>query len=172
MIERVERRRLARVALSGTPRVWTHDGLAARLLDLSLHGARLAHCGILRPGTRCFVHLPADLGSLRLPAEVLWCTILGAEMGLDGERYLQSHSGLWFSILTESQRTGLAGILRHASPADPALRDCWPQAGASARTYSPPSQGWAAARFPGKMGREASSSLAGLVGNRRGNPEA
>ena len=101
MIERMERRRSARVALSGTQTVRTHAGVEAHLLDLSLQGARVAHAGILRPGARCLFHLPAALGGLRLAAQVLWCTIRGAEWQSDGGRHLRCHSGLWFTTLTE-----------------------------------------------------------------------
>jgi len=119
MVERKERRRIARVTLSGTQTVQTHEGVVARLLDLSLSGAGLAHCGILRPGSRCFVHLPVEFGALRLPAQILWCMVLGAEVGPDGERYLQSQSGLWFPTLTESQGTVLARILQQARSGEP-----------------------------------------------------
>jgi CheY-like chemotaxis protein len=57
MAERRERRQAVRVALSGTQIVWTHEGLGAHLLDLSLQGARVAHFGILRPGALCFAQL-------------------------------------------------------------------------------------------------------------------
>jgi len=167
MTERIERRRIARVALSGTPTVRTHDGVTARLLDISLRGARLAHAGILRPGSHCLVHLPAELGSLRLPAQILWCTILGAEAGPDGERYLQAHSGLGFLTLTGSQSTVLAGILQEMRTAASPLRERGPRAGVPARDYPRPIQGWAKARLPGQTGREASEPL---VGSRRASP--
>jgi len=99
--ERKERRTMARVALAGTQLARTHEGVEAHLLDLSLQGARVAHAGILRPGARCLVHLPAALGGLRLAAQVLWCTIRGAEWQSDGGRHLRCHSGLWFTTLTE-----------------------------------------------------------------------
>jgi hypothetical protein len=116
MAERKERRTTARVTLPGTQIVQTLDGLEAHLLDLSLCGARVAHFGILRPGSHCFVQFPADVGSLRLPVQVMWCVILGAERRSDGERHLRSHSGLCFTTLTEPQRTVLLGILQQGTP--------------------------------------------------------
>ena len=116
MAERKERRTTARVTLPGTQIVWTHEGVEAHLLDLSLHGARVAHFGTLRPGALCFVQFPADVGALHLPVQVLWCAILGAEWRSDGERHLRSHSGLWFTTLTEPQRTVLLGILQQGTP--------------------------------------------------------
>ncbi len=157
MVKWMERRRIARVALSGPPTVRTHDGVAARLLDLSLHGARLAHPGILRPGARCLVHLPAELGALRLPAQILWCTILGAETGLDGERYLQAQSGLGFLTLTEPQRKGLAGLLQRVRSADPPRGECRPRPGVPARDYPAP-----CLQLPGETGRAASEPVAGI----------
>jgi hypothetical protein len=116
MAERKERRTASRVTLSGRYIVWTHEGVEAHLLDLSLHGARVEHFGILRPGSLCFLQLPANLATLLLPVQVLWCTILGAEWRSDGERHLRSHSGLWFTKMTEPQRTVLAGILQQLTP--------------------------------------------------------
>ena len=172
MTERMERRRVARIALSGTPTVRTHDGVAARLLDLSLYGARLAHGGILRPGSHCLVQLPAELGSLRLPAQILWCTILGAAAGPDGERSLHSQTGLWFPTLTESQGTVLAGILQQALTGEPPRREREPQAAYPASDFPRLMRGWAAARLPGKTGREASEPFAGMVGIRRASSSA
>ncbi len=122
MAERKERRKLVRVALSDTPIVRTQEGVEAHLLNLSLQGACVAHAGILRPGALCYIHLPADLGSLNLAVQVLWCTILGEEWRADGERHLQSHSGLWFVKLTEPQRTLLVGILEQVNTGDRLLR--------------------------------------------------
>jgi hypothetical protein len=118
MAERRERRKAVRVALSGTQIVRTHAGLEAYLLDLSLQGGRVAHFGILRPGALCFVQLPDDLGALRLSAQVLWCTVLGAEWRSDGERHLRCHSGLWFPKLTAVQQVVLTGILEQVLAGD------------------------------------------------------
>ena len=174
MIARMERRRVARVTLSGSPTVWTHEGVAARLLDISLHGARLAHSGTLRPGSRCLVQLPTELGSFRLPAEILWCTILGAEVGPDGERYLQAQSGLAFPGLTASQRTGLAGLLQQLPPTDPALPAPLLGAAYPFQNYPGLTRGLesAAVPLPGQSRREASESPAGMVRSRQASPLA
>jgi PilZ domain len=131
MTERRERRMIVRVALSGTQTVRTHAGVEAHLLDLSLRGARVAHGGILRPGSPCLVHLPAALASLVLPAQVLWCAIQGTEWRSDGTRHLRSHSGLWFMQMTEPQRTILADILQQVRTGDRLLLEgrtplAWP----------------------------------------------
>ena len=118
MAERRERRKAIRVALFGSQLVRTHEGLETRLLDLSLQGGRVAHFGILRPGACCFLDLPDELGSLRLSAQVLWCTVLGAEWRSDGERHLRCHSELWFPKLTAVQQVVLTGILEQVLAED------------------------------------------------------
>ncbi len=165
MAERQDRRKADRVALSGTQIVRTHEGLEAHLLDLSLQGACIAHFGILRPGTLCFVQLPADVGALLLPARVLWCVICGAEWRSDGERHLRSRSGLQFTALTAPQQTVLAGYLQKASTGEEALqeRHLW----SAAPALDPPHviQGPAehAARLTGTNGRNGSGTHAELV---------
>jgi len=114
---------MLRVALSDNHTVRTHDGVEARLIDLSVRGAHVEHLGILRPGSLCILELPPELGSLLLPAQIVWCTILGAEWRVDGERHLRAQSGLWFNKMTESQRTVLASILQQLSVGDQASFD-------------------------------------------------
>lgn len=164
MTERKERRTIARVPLAGAHTVRTHEGVEARLLDLSLHGARVEHFGILRPGALCRLELPADLGALLLPVQILWCTILGAEWRNDGERHLRSHSGLWFTKVTEPQRTVLTGILQQLSTEAP-QRDGHPRSPDSSFDH-PHLIPWSvsdAALLPGKNGRNANGTPAGLV---------
>lgn len=162
--ERRERRTISRVPLAGTHTVRTHDGVEARLLDLSLRGARVEHLGILRPGSLCRLELPADLGALLLSAQILWCTILGAEWRSDGERHLRSHSGLWFTKMTEPQRTALTGILRQLSSGGPSQPGHHPGK-ADPSLDLPRLIPWPvdAALLPGTNGGKASGTPAGLV---------
>ena len=67
-IETHERRAVPRLALSGQTTVRTQVGVAVRLLDLSLHGVRIAHRGLLRAGSPCALDLPAALGG-RVPGQ-------------------------------------------------------------------------------------------------------
>jgi len=169
MAERKERRTTARVTLPGTQIVQTLDGLEAHLLDLSLCGARVAHFGILRPGSHCFVQFPADVGSLRLPVQVMWCVILGAEWRSDGERHLRSHSGLCFTTLTAPQHTVLTDILQQLSTEDPPRQACHPWA-TDPFLDQPrliPCSGGDAALLTGDNGRRASGTPTGLVVIRR-----
>jgi len=167
MTVRMERRRIARVPFSGTLTVWAHNGVEARLLDLSLAGARLAHSGTLRPGARCLLLLPAELGAVRLSAQTMWCTILGAAVGADGERYLQAQSGLAFPGLSEAQRAGLAGLLQQAGTEMLSGRVPAPQAGDLSRDFPRLMRGGAAVRLPGQPGRGTNEPFLRLVGSRR-----
>jgi hypothetical protein len=111
MIECRELRETPRVPFPEPAPVRIPLGWEVRLLDLSLKGARIEHMELLQPGTSCNLELPALLGSLILPARVVWCTIIGAEANPEGEQHLRSHSGLVFDALTVDQRSALADSL-------------------------------------------------------------
>jgi hypothetical protein len=111
MIEWPELRETPRVLLPEPAPVRTPMGWEVRLLDVSLKGARIEHMELLQPGTPCNLELPALLGSLTLPARVVWCTVIGAEPNPEGEQHLRSHSGLVFDPLTVDQRLALADSL-------------------------------------------------------------
>jgi len=110
-IETHERRAVPRLALSGHATVRTQVGVAVRLLDLSLHGVRIAHRGLLRAGSPCALDLPAALGG-RVPGQVVWCAVQGVEPTADGERALWAHSGVQFEPLTAEQHAVLGRALR------------------------------------------------------------
>lgn len=88
----------------------------ARLVDLSVQGARIEHHGLLPPGSLCRLELPSLGGALALAAEVVWSTVIGAERTAQGERHLLSRTGLKFAALTVEQRTVLAESLRAVMP--------------------------------------------------------
>lgn len=132
MTERKERCTVARVALSGTLIQRTLGGVEAHLLDLNMCGARVAHFGILRPGSRCFIRFPGDVCGLYVPVRVAWCVILGAEWPSDGERHLWAHSRLEFMMLTSLQRAVLADYPKQASTREPVLQERPPSAAESA----------------------------------------
>jgi hypothetical protein len=106
------RQRLApRVQIAGQPAVRVRSNLPARLVDLSLTGARIAHLDLLRPGSPITVELPAPIGSLALSVRVAWSSVVGSEPSPEGERRLRYHSGLAFVGLTAEQQATLANIL-------------------------------------------------------------
>jgi PilZ domain len=106
-----ERRAVPRLALSGQATARTQTGLPVRLLDLSLHGVRLAHWSLLRAGSPCALDLPAALGG-RVRGQVVWCAVQGVEAGADGARALCTHSGVQFAPLPAEQHAVLARALR------------------------------------------------------------
>jgi PilZ domain len=111
MTEPRERRTAPRITLSGQTTVRTHTGHVARLLDLSLHGVRLGHQGLLRVGAPCALDLPAALGGA-VRGHVVWCTIRGVEPTGDGASALWASSGVQFAPLRDAQETVLGQALR------------------------------------------------------------
>lgn len=107
-----ERRALPRTLLSQDLLVRLHDGRVARLLDLSQAGAQIEHVAILRPAASCRLELPPSLGALVIPAQVVWCAVVGRTRKLGGDSQLVARSGLRFTSLTAQQQAALADILR------------------------------------------------------------
>jgi hypothetical protein len=70
-----ERRKGRRVRLPERPGGRIRATLSARLLDLSITGARIEHHNMLRPGFTCTIELPATMGALILPARVVRSTV-------------------------------------------------------------------------------------------------
>jgi hypothetical protein len=91
--------------------VRVRSNLPARLVDLSLTGARIAHLDLLPPGSPTSVELPAATGSVALSVRVAWSSVVGSEPSPEGERRLRYHSGLAFVGLTAEQQATLANIL-------------------------------------------------------------
>jgi len=90
------------------------------LLDLSLTGARIEHLHLLRRGAPCDLELPPPFGAVTLPAQVVWCTVIGRKHTGGGESHLVSHSGLRFTTLTVAQHTALAAFLQRQPAQAPA----------------------------------------------------
>jgi hypothetical protein len=111
MSEDQERRALPRTTVRGELFARLHDGRTVRLLDLSGAGAQIEHVAILRPAASCHLELPPSLGTLVLPARVVWCTVIGRKRTLKGESHLVARSGLRFPILTAKQQATLADAL-------------------------------------------------------------
>jgi len=174
LTERKERRAIARVALPGVQIVRTLHGVEAHLIDLSLHGARIAHFGVLRPGSRCFVQILGDVSGSYIPVQVLWCMILGAEWRSDGERHLWCHSGLQFTALTAAHRMILTGVLWQLGTEDPARRERDPASIDSPvdqpRRISCPRE--AEALLTGTNGRNGNGTHASMIVLSGARPEA
>ena len=117
MPEAQDRRGVPRTRVGGHPGARVRDLREVWLLDLSPTGARIEHLGLLRPGARCALDLPPRGGALGLPAQVVWCTVVGRQRTRGRESYLVSRSGLRFRTLTVAQHAALADTLRDLAAA-------------------------------------------------------
>lgn len=120
MTEGQERRALARTGLAERPAARVRGLRDVRLLDLSPAGAQIEHLDLFRLGASCALDLPPPCGALSLPAQVVWCAVVGRKRKLGGDSHLVARSGLRFTTLTAAQRTALADSLRRlATEAQP-----------------------------------------------------
>jgi len=117
MMEERERRIAPRLQLTERLAAWVRGLRAVHLRDLSLTGAQIEHLGVFRPGAPCALDLPPRWGALSLPAQVVWCTVIGRQPTRAGESYLVARSGLRFTALTGAQRATLAECLQHLAAA-------------------------------------------------------
>ena len=113
MTEGRDRRAVPRMTLAEPPAVHVQGMHEVRLLDLSLMGAQIEHLDLVRLGAPCALELPPPFGALSLPAEVVWCTVIGRQHRPGGASHLVARSGLRFTRLTGAQHTTLADTLRH-----------------------------------------------------------
>ena len=106
-----ERRHLARLTI---PSQFSARELAlqpVRLLELSLHGARIEHPDPLNKGLMCFVDLPFALGRGTLSGRIVWTKLHRNERTLEGTRQRYYRSGLSWIGLTPAQQGALAAAL-------------------------------------------------------------
>jgi|MudIll2142460700_1097286.scaffolds.fasta_scaffold209626_2 hypothetical protein len=113
MTEGQERRAVGRTGLNERPPARVRGLREVRLLDLSPAGAQIEHLDLFRLGASCALDLPPPCGALSLPAQVVWCTVVGRKRKLGGDSHLVARSGLRFTTLTAVQRAALADSLRH-----------------------------------------------------------
>ena len=112
-----ERRAVARTRLTDRPAARVRGVREARLLDLSLAGAQIEHLATLRLGAACALELPPPGEACTLPAQVVWCTIIGRKRKLGGESHLVARSGLRFATLTAPQHAALTATLHDLATA-------------------------------------------------------
>ena len=86
------------------------------LRDLSLTGAQIEHLDLLRPGAACTLGLLPPCGGLNLPAQVVWCAVIGRKHRFGGVSHLVARSGLRFATLTAGQQAALADTLHDLAP--------------------------------------------------------
>ncbi|MBP1780047.1 MAG: hypothetical protein H6Q86_6058 [candidate division NC10 bacterium] len=117
MDEERERRAVPRYRLANRPGARVRGVQEVRLLDLSVAGAQIAHLATLRLGAACALELPPPGEACTLPAQVVWCTIVGRKRKLGGESHLVARSGLRFSALTDTQHAALTDTLHDLTTA-------------------------------------------------------
>ena len=103
---------MPRMTLAEPPALRVPGLREVRLLDLSLTGAQIEHLDLARLGAACALDFPPPFGALSLPAEVVWCTVIGRQRKLGGTAHLVARSGLRFPRLTGAQHAALADTLR------------------------------------------------------------
>jgi hypothetical protein len=113
MTEGQERRAVGRTGLVECPPARVRGLREVRLLDLSPAGAQIEHLDLFRLGASCALDLPPPCGALSLPAQVVWCAVVGRKRKLGGDSHLVARSGLRFTTLTAAQRAALADSLRY-----------------------------------------------------------
>jgi PilZ domain len=122
MTEPRDRRALPRTTLAERRDARVPGLREVRLRDLSLTGAQIEHLHLVRLGASCTLELPPPFGALSLPAEVVWCTVIGRKRTLGDASYLVARSGLWFTRLTGPQHGALVATLQYLA-ARPSIVD-------------------------------------------------
>ena len=111
-----DRRSASRVVIPGRVGSRVRATIEARILDLSIIGARIEHQNLLRPGFTCTLELPLALGAHSLAVRVVRSSVVGTEQSEAGERLLRYESGLAFVGITEEQQISLKKILERLTP--------------------------------------------------------
>jgi len=117
MPEDLERRAVPRTRLADRPPAGVRGVQQVRLLDLRVAGAQIEHLDPLSPGVACVLDLPPPSGALNLPAQVVWCTVIGRKHRPQGEAHLVARSGLRFTTRTAAQHAALADTLQDLAAA-------------------------------------------------------
>ena len=71
----------------------------------------------IRATTGCALELPPPGEACTLPAQVVWCTVVGRRRTLGGESHLVVRSGLRFRTLTAGQQAALADTVHYLATA-------------------------------------------------------
>jgi hypothetical protein len=117
MPERRERRAVPRTQLANRPATRVRGLREVRLVNLSPAGAQIEHLAVLRLGAACALELPPPGEACTLPAQVVWCTVVGRKPKLGGESHLVARSGLRFPTLSGPQHAALADTLQYLATA-------------------------------------------------------
>jgi hypothetical protein len=116
MPEARERRAVPRTTLAEPPAARVRGVREVRLRDLSLAGAQIEHLDLVRLRASCTLDFPPAFGVLSLPAEVVWCTVIGRRRKLREGSHLVARTGLRFPTLTAAQHAALVATLQELAP--------------------------------------------------------
>lgn len=105
-----EERRAPRIQVYGKVEGQVSALIAAKLVDLSLSGARLEHRHVLHPGTIYILTIPTGAGQLSIRSRVVWSSVSGSIKTDQGTQLLYQ-SGLEFLNLQEADREHLASFI-------------------------------------------------------------
>ena len=117
MAEGRDRRAVPRMTLAEHPAGRVEGMREVRLLDLNRTGAQIEHLDLFRLSASCALDFPPPFGALTLPAQVVWCAVIGRQRKLGGTSHLVVRSGLRFTKLTGAQHTALTDTLQHFATA-------------------------------------------------------
>jgi hypothetical protein len=102
-----ERRRRARVSLSGEVQGRIHTVQAAPILDISETGALIEVPCSLRPGNVYLLHLQLGDATLVLHSRVARCYVHGIERRGEGETRVRYRTAVQFMNLGDTERAAL-----------------------------------------------------------------
>ncbi len=112
-----DRRRIARLTIRSQSSGRALALQSVRLVDLSLHGARIEHPEPSNQGLLCFVDLPSALGCGPLSGRIVWTKLHRKEQTEEGARQRYYRSGLAWIGLTPAQQGALEAALARLTAA-------------------------------------------------------
>lgn len=112
MPEEVQKQRKApRVQVYGRVQGQVSARIEAKLVDLSIGGARLEHTHTLHPGFIYFLTFSVGDRTLSVRSRVVWSSVSGTIKTEGGESQLLYRSGVEFMDLGESDQKYLADLI-------------------------------------------------------------
>ncbi|MFN3477067.1 MAG: PilZ domain-containing protein [Candidatus Methylomirabilales bacterium] len=117
MPEEVQKQRKApRVQVYGRVQGQVSARIEAKLVDLSIGGARLEHTHTLHPGFIYFLTFSVGDRTLNVMSRVVWSSVSGTIKVEGGESQLLYRSGVEFLDLGESDQKYLADLIASLGP--------------------------------------------------------
>ena len=111
MANRPDPRRVARLTIPPPLREGDLAHHSVRVLNLSLHGARVRHQSLVHEGVVCYLDLSPALEVRRLTGCIVWTHLCSTEQTLEGRQQSHYESGIEFTGVTPEQQATLATAL-------------------------------------------------------------